>query len=97
VSELTGVTTQVAPNIYDQTLNIDDWFGFFADEYDVEAVRWDVMNLINERTPEGVTLYISGDVIADLGVLDQVEDIEWGELVSPEELPAIAERHQKLG
>lgn len=93
MSGLSGVTTHVLPNRYDDVLNLDDWFGLYADEYDVEAVRQEVLNLANERLPEGVTLLISGDVIVDLAVLDQLDDIEWHELVTPEELPAIAQRH----
>lgn len=90
-----GVTTQVAPNRYNDVLNIDDWFGDFADEYDVEATRWDVMNLANERLPEGVTLFITGDVVADLAVLDQLDDIEWDELIKSEDLERIAKRHER--
>jgi cytolysin (calcineurin-like family phosphatase) len=93
VSELSGVTTQVAPNRFDDVLNIDDWFGIYADEYDVEAVRWAVMSLANERLPEGITLHIDGDVFADVAVLDQLDEIEWRELVKPEELGPIAEQH----
>lgn len=93
MSALSGVTTQVAPNRYDDVLNLDDWFGLHFDEYDIEAVRQEVLELANERLPEGITLFINGDVIADLAVLDQLDDIEWHELATPEELPAIAERH----
>lgn len=93
MSGLTGVTTEVAPNRYDDVLNLDDWFGLYADEYDVEAVRLAVLNLANERLPEGVSLHIDGSVYADLAVVDQLDDIEWNELVTPEELPRLAEQH----
>lgn len=93
MSALSGVTTEVAPSRYDDVLNIDDWFDIYADEYDVEAVRLAVLNLANERLPEGVSLHIDGTVYADVTVVDQLDDIDWPELVSPEELATIAEQH----
>lgn len=93
MSELTGTTTQVLPNRYDDVLNIDDWFGWVPDEYDVEAIRLAVLNLANERLPEGVSLHIDGSVFADIAVLDQLEDLDWAELVNADDLTKIAEQH----
>lgn len=87
--------TVLGRSYYPDVLAIDDWFGDFAADYNVEGVRREVLTLANERLPEGVTLYLSGNVFVDLDKLtrEEAEEITWDELVGPEDLEKIAERY----
>lgn len=89
---MNDTTTQLRENRF-ELLAIDDWFGDYAQDYDVEAIRWDLMNLINERLPEGFTLFLTGEVIANVDALDV--EVDWGSLTTEDDLIALADKHAR--
>lgn len=89
---MNDTTTQLRENHF-ELLAIDDWFGDYVQDYDVEAIRWDLMNLINERLPEGFTLFLTGEVIANVDALDV--EVDWGSLTTEDDLIALADKHAR--
>jgi hypothetical protein len=87
--------TVLGRSYYPDVLAIDDWFGDYASDYNVEGIRREVLALANERLPEGVTLYISGNVFVDLdkSTHDEAEAVNWADLVTSEDLEEISERY----
>lgn len=89
---MNDTTTQLRANHF-ELLAIDDWFGDYAQDYDVEAVRRDLMSLINERLPEGFTLFLTGEVIATVGALDV--EVDWDGLTTEDDLITLADKHAR--
>lgn len=74
-------------------LAVADWFGDEAGSYDVEAVRFELLNLVNERLPEGWTLLPNGEVLVEEERQDA--DVDWDGLTTEDDLIAVAERHRR--
>jgi hypothetical protein len=86
-------TTQIT-NITDK-LDLTTYAGDFASDYDMDAVHADYVEALDELLPEGIHLYASGDVIADVDLADQARGIDWDELTEQVDVEAIFKRHDR--
>jgi len=85
-------TTQIT-NIA-ELLDLTAYAGDYLDDYDMDAVRVDYVAAINDRILlDGVTVYVNGDVIADVETADDARDIDWKSLADAIDASAIFERH----
>lgn len=74
-------------------LDLTAAYGDLADDYDRDAVEADFLTAIQERAPEGVTLFANGEVHATLDAAGRAREIDWAELVDGIDVAAILERH----
>lgn len=78
-------------------LDLTDWYGDYANDFDQVAVRADYVTALDEAAGPGVWVTDSGLVFADEGQVDRAREIDWAELVDDDELSAIAQRHDISG
>jgi hypothetical protein len=84
-------TTQL-PNI---TIDLNDYVGEFADDYDMDAVHADYASALEALLPEGVHITRYGDVFADVAVLDQLREIDLDEVRERIDIEAILGRNER--
>lgn len=88
------MTTTEITNV-SQMLDLSDWYGDFAGDFDTEAVRAEYVAALNAAAGAGVYVTASGIVYAELEDADRACDIDWRELADSIDLDAIAQRHDK--
>lgn len=87
-----ATTTQIT-NI-DRLLDLNDYVNEFVDDYNMDAVHRDYVRAIEDAAPDGITICLNGDVIAELGVAEIARDIDWEEIVGNIDIDKILERHE---
>lgn len=88
------MTTTEITNIA-HLLELDAYYGDYADDYDTDAIRADYVDALNDLAGDGVIVTASGLVYADLDYADQARDIDWRELAESIDLDPIAFKHAR--
>ena len=90
-----GMTTTTHITNIAHLLDLTDYVGDFADDYDMDAARADYVSLLNCGLPVRITLYANGDVIAETWLADRARDIDWADLANERDIAPIFERHER--
>jgi hypothetical protein len=92
-----ATTTQIT-NIAHE-LDLTDYAGEFIDDYDMDAVHADYVQLLNDDLAgngyRSVRILANGDVIAELDEADAAREIDWRDLTNERNVAPIFERHDR--
>lgn len=72
-------------------LDIEDSFGAFAGDFDLDAIAVDYHEAINALLPDGYYLSRTGEVFRDIAV--EGVEIDWSAIEEAADLFAIADKH----
>lgn len=85
-------TTQITT--FDYTIP-GEYFGDFADDYDIDAINDEVCDAINDAIPAGVVLAYNGMVFAEVDLTDVAEALDFDEIILQQiDVDAIISRHE---
>lgn len=100
------MTTTTIADI-DHLLDLTDYVGDWAGDYDMDAVRGAYIDAIQAQLPKEVTVLSNGEVLAECDMHfnlagdwsgvphDEDGDIDWDAIVEGIDIDAILERHER--
>lgn len=76
-------------------LDLDAYAGEFIDDYDMDAVRRDYTDRLDEHLPAGMRLASNGDIYAELDSADEAREFNFAAFIGNHDPADLFEKHDK--